>query len=95
MSTVPCSEPHDFEVYAVPTLTSDDYPGDDAVDAQADDPCGSAFGPFVGFDYQDSIYDYLGYKPTSESWSTGDRVVDCVIGDPAGKTVGSLAGIGR
>ncbi len=51
--------------------------------------------PFVGFDYQDSIYDYLGYKPTSESWSTGDRVVDCVIGDPAGKTVGSLAGIGR
>ncbi len=95
VSTVPCSEPHDFEVYAVPTLTSDDYPGDDAVDAQADDPCGSAFGPFVGFDYQDSIYDYLGYKPTSESWSTGDRVVDCVIGYPAGKTVGSLAGIGR
>lgn len=95
VSTVPCSEPHDFEVYATPTLTGDDFPGDDAVDAQADDLCGRAYGPFVGFDYQDSIYDYQGYKPTSDSWSTGDRTVDCIIGDPAGTTVGSLAGIGR
>ncbi|MBP2457072.1 hypothetical protein ABID70_002598 [Clavibacter michiganensis] len=95
VSTVPCTEPHDFEVYAAVTLTGDDFPGDDAVDARADDLCGRAYGPFVGFDYQDSIYDYQDYQPTSGSWSTGDRTVDCIIGDPAGKTVGSLAGIGR
>jgi hypothetical protein len=93
--TVPCSDPHDFEVYAAPTLTGGDFPGDDAVDAQADDLCGSAFGPFIGFDHQDSIYDFQGHKPTGDSWSTGDRTVDCIIGDPAGTTVGSLAGIGR
>ena len=95
VSTVPCSEPHDFEVYAAVPLTGDAFPGDDAVDAQADDLCGRVFGPFVDSDYQDSIYDYQDYQPTSGSWSTGDRTVDCIVGDPAGKTVGSLAGIGR
>ncbi|MBF4618459.1 septum formation family protein [Clavibacter sp. VKM Ac-2873] len=95
VSTVPCSAPHDFEVYAALTIPGGAFPGDDAVSTQADDLCGGAFGPFVGFDYQDSIYDYQGYQPTSDSWSTGDRAVTCVIGDPAGKTVGSLAGIGR
>ncbi|RIJ59451.1 septum formation family protein [Clavibacter phaseoli] len=95
VSTVPCREPHDFEVYANVTITGDAFPGDDAVDAQADDLCGRAFGPFVDYDYQDSIYDYRYFQPTSGSWSTGDRIANCIIGDPAGKIVGSLAGIGR
>ncbi|RIJ48456.1 hypothetical protein DZG00_12675 [Clavibacter lycopersici] len=95
VSTVPCSEPHDFEVYANVTIAGDAFPGDDAVGSRADDLCGSAFGTFIDFDYQDSIYDYRSYQPTSGSWSTGDRTANCLIGDPAGKTVGSLAGIGR
>jgi hypothetical protein len=95
VSTVPCSDPHDFEVYRDVTITGDAFPGDDAVDTQADDLCGKAFVPFVDADYQDSIYGYTYYQPTSGSWSTGDRVGNCLVGDPAGKTVGSLAGIGR
>jgi hypothetical protein len=94
--TVPCAEPHDFEVDADVTITGDGaFPGDDAVDDQADELCGAAYASFVGDDYEDSIYDYRDYQPTSASWSTGDRTANCLIGDPAGKTVGSLAGIGR
>ncbi|QIS40921.1 septum formation family protein [Clavibacter capsici] len=94
--TVPCSDPHDFEAYREVTLTGgSDYPGSDPVDAQADDACGTAFDSFIGFDYQDSIYDYTYYQPTAEGWMTGDRIVTCLVGDPAGKTTGSLAGIGR
>ncbi|MFT2752717.1 septum formation family protein [Clavibacter sp. Sh2088] len=94
--TVPCSDPHDFEAYREVTLTGgSDYPGSDPVDAQADDECGKAFDSFIDFDYKDSIYEYTYYQPTAEGWMTGDRTVTCLIGDPAGKTVGSLAGIGR
>jgi hypothetical protein len=94
--TVPCSDPHDFEAYADVTLTGgSDYPGSDPVGSQADDLCGKAFDSFVGFDYEDSIYDYTSYTPTADGWTTGDRGVSCLIGDPAGKTVGSLKGIGR
>jgi len=35
------------------------------------------------------------YTPTADGWVTGDRIANCLIGDPAGKTMGSLAGIGR
>jgi hypothetical protein len=94
--TVPCSDPHDFEAYRDVTLTGgSDYPGSDPIDAQGDDACGKAFDSFIGFDYADSIYEYTYYQPTAESWMTGDRTVTCLIGDPAGKTVGSLAGVGR
>jgi len=94
--TVPCADPHDFEAYRDVTLTGgSDYPGSDPVDAQADDACSKAFDSFIGFDYQDSIYDYTYYQPTAEGWTTGDRTVTCLVGDPAGTTVGSLSGIGR
>ncbi|MFT2711755.1 septum formation family protein [Clavibacter sp. Sh2126] len=94
--TVPCSDPHDFEAYRDVTLTGgSDYPGADPVDAQADEACGKGFDSFIGFDYQDSAYEYTYYQPTAEGWMTGDRTVTCLVGDPAGKTTGSLKGIGR
>jgi hypothetical protein len=94
--TLPCTEPHDFEVYRNVTLSGgDDYPGADPVYEEADALCGDAFEEYVEAAYDDSIYDYVEYTPTADGWATGDRVANCLIGDPAGKTVGSLAGIGR
>lgn len=94
--TLPCSDPHDVEAYKSVTLTGgSDYPGSDPLDAQADDRCAKAFDSFVGFDHQDSMYGYTYYQPTADGWMSGDRSVTCLVGDPAGKTVGSLKGIGR
>jgi hypothetical protein len=94
--TLPCTEPHDFEVFRNVTLSGgDDYPGADPVYQEADALCGDAFEDYVEAAYDDSIYDYVEYTPTADGWVTGDRVANCLIGDPAGKTVGSLAGIGR
>jgi hypothetical protein len=94
--TLPCTEPHDFEVFRNVTLSGgDEYPGEDPVYEEADALCRDAFEDYVGADYDDSIYDYVEYTPTGDGWVTGDRTANCLIGDPAGKTVGSLAGIGR
>lgn len=91
--TVPCADPHDSEIYAAFILGDDVYPGADAVIAEAEADCLTAFERFVGVDYLDSIYDFSYYYPTEQSWSNGDREVLCVIYDPAGPVTGTLSGI--
>lgn len=95
--TVACDQPHTYEVYADTTLDAGDFPGDDALTAQADDFCIGAFGPFVGTAYEDSALDYSYYYPTEDSWnSMNDRAISCIITDPQAETVsGTLAGAAR
>jgi hypothetical protein len=87
---VPCSDPHDSEAYAAFTLKDGDYPGDDAVQADADAGCsGTAFANFVGIASSDSTLQYSYYFPTQDSWAGGDREIMCTVYavDDAGKPV--------
>lgn len=92
---VPCDEPHDSEVYSEATLVGDAYPGDDVVGTQADEACYGAFAAFVGLDYESSVLEYYPFTPVAEGWAQGDRVVSCVIYDPATQTTGTLEGAAR
>jgi hypothetical protein len=95
VQSVPCSEPHSEEIYAAVTLPEGDYPGTEAMDAQADELCAAEFESFVGLPYEESVL-YLTYlTPTRESWSEGDREVVCSVYDPAGEVSGSLRGVKR
>ena len=93
--TVPCTEPHDSEIYASIIMTGDTFPGTDAVIAEADTACLDAFDGFVGVSYADSLYYYSYYFPTEGSWEGGDREILCTIYDEAGQVTGSLQNIGR
>ena len=93
--TVPCTEPHDSEIYASIIMTGDTFPGTDAVIAEADTACLDAFEGFVGVSYADSLYYYSSYFPTEGSWEGGDREILCTIYDEAGQVTGSLQNIGR
>jgi len=98
--TVPCSEPHDSEIYASYIIAGDTFPGTDAVIEEADAACLEAFPGFVGVDYSESVYYYSYYFPTEGSWANGDREVLCTISelDAEGngvKVTGSLENIGR
>lgn len=93
--TVPCSQPHDSEIYASHIMSGDTYPGQDAVIDEADRVCLEAFDSFVGIAWADSIYYYSYYFPTEGSWSGGDREILCTIYDQAGQVTGSLQNIGR
>jgi hypothetical protein len=93
---VPCSDPHDYEVYYDYTLPSGEYPGEEAVFAAAEADCPAQFESFVGLPYDESTLIFSYYVPTAESWAgQGDRVVSCLIGDGAGQVTGTLAGSGR
>lgn len=93
---VPCGDPHDEEVFAEFSLPDAEWPGRDAIDAAATEQCGPAFREFVGLPWEESALNWYPLTPTEQGWAeVGDRLVQCVIYDPAGKVSGSLQAAGR
>ena len=66
ITAVPCSEPHESEVFATfdIDLGSDDWPGDAAVIAAAETGCVERFGEFVGVPYEESVLEVFYFHPT-------------------------------
>ena len=93
---VDCAAEHDFEVYADFEIAGDEFPGDEAVTAEADEKCLAEFEGFIGVPYDSSVLGYTFFTPTEDSWTQGgDRLVSCIAGDPNGKVTGSLAGAAK
>jgi hypothetical protein len=88
---VPCSEPHDNEVYAVFDVTFEAFPGDDQMADAAFEQCLDRFAGFVGVDYELSNLDITALYPSSQSWSMqNDREVICAVFEMNGeKLMGS------
>lgn len=88
---VPCTEPHDNEVYAVFDVSFDEFPGDEQMAETAFGQCLDRFAGFVGTDYESSMLDITAMYPSSQSWSLqDDREVICAVYDMnGGKLEGS------
>ena len=95
VETVPCSEPHSEEIYAVVTLPEGDFPGDEAIVTQAEDVCVAEFEGFVGLSYAESVLEFNYAWPLEEGWDAGERGVVCAVSDPDGDTTGTLADANR
>ncbi|MFL4474058.1 septum formation family protein [Paeniglutamicibacter sp. MACA_103] len=97
VSVVPCSEPHELEVFHEFSIQDAAYPNTaDAMDELTYEKCDPVFRAFVGRSYEDSRLEYTSLQPTELSWADGDRVVHCLIADPEnGKSTGSLASSNR
>jgi hypothetical protein len=91
---VPCSQPHDNEVYAVFDVSMTSFPGERMGDL-AHEACLERFESFVGKDYESSSLDVAALYPTRESWSgQNDREVVCAVYDmQAKKLTGSVKGL--
>lgn len=80
---VPCDQPHDAEVYAMPLLTAGPevaYPGFDGLVDEAVGLCVQAFEGYVGVAYEaDQEHDFDFFSPTEESWAAGDREIVCLV----------------
>ena len=95
VSVVPCTEAHDYEVFSVLTYAGDTFPGDSVIQSFAETECVNAYEPYVGKSYESSEF-YIRYlTPTSQTWATGDRVIDCVLYSQSGKLTGSMRGSNR
>lgn len=90
LPVVPCTEPHDGEVFAEFPISGSAFPGDAAVTTQAEEGCVERlrnFAPEAAEDPNTQLY-YL--HPTAASWLTGDRDVLCVALSASGKRTGSI-----
>ena len=89
---VPCSEPHDNEVFAVFDVSNAEFPGEEAMSEIAFDACETRFEDFVGKDYQSSSLDITMLYPTAQSWhAQNDREVICAVFDvELNKLTGSM-----
>lgn len=76
---LPCSEPHDNEVYALFDLPPGTFPGDEQVDASASLGCYERFEGAIGRSYEESEIDFIAMYPTEDSWTRiDDREVVCI-----------------
>ncbi|MGD2060555.1 MAG: septum formation family protein [Acidimicrobiia bacterium] len=82
VQAIPCSEPHDNEVFAIGEFSSDSdvFPGLIALDDSAYEQCtGSRFESYVGVGYLDSELGVFTLTPTEDSWDEGDRGYVCAL----------------
>jgi hypothetical protein len=82
LDEVPCSGPHDGEVFAVVLLPSGDFPGDASVTDTAEEKCyalrsGYAMDAWAVPEDVDVYY----VVPSAESWDLGDREITCAFGN--------------
>jgi Septum formation len=94
LPVVPCTQPHDSEVYHIYNVPGDDFPGDFTQITQ--EQCGPAFQQFVGVPAEQSTLQATTLEPTLETWTQADdRELVCIVMDPAGNLTGSLQGAAR
>ena len=92
--TVSCDESHDGQLIGKFDMEDGDYPGDDGVQAAAEEQCVPLFNDFVGIDYSSSslMLNYVG--PSEETWTgADDREVLCFAYTDS-PTTGSWEGSG-
>jgi hypothetical protein len=91
ITAVPCSEPHEREVYAE-TITTGLTFDEEALAEEANNFCADSFQEFLGISYQDSSLYFDYFFPTLESWNQADdRKIQCLIGyEGYEKTTGTL-----
>ena len=97
VQAVPCSEPHDNEVYAVfdvPGPSGASYPGDEEIYFDSVGRCVDRFAGYVGIDYDQSLLVVDPITPTKDSWERdGDREIVCFLYDiNLAKLEGSMQG---
>lgn len=95
LNLVPCDESHSDEAYYAFDLNQDEFPGDEAIIAAADERCIAEFPNYVGTEYEDSALTYWPMTPTEDGWrELGDREVMCMLYDESGPLAGSAKGSG-
>jgi len=87
----PCTELHDFELYAVFDVEDGSYPGEAALQNEANEKCFALVDEYAGLTGKVREASYYFFYPQKLQWNVGhDRTVQCMLGFDSGQTKGSL-----
>lgn len=96
LPVLPCSQEHADEVFYAFELEPGDFPGDEAINAIADERCIAEFTGYVGSAYEESELTYWPMTPSAPGWeSLDDREVLCMVYDESGPLTASVKGSNR
>lgn len=90
-SVVPCTSPHDAEVFATFALPAGPWPGSAAVEQAANDGCGARLPGYLNPQLAISLsQDYV--YPGQVAWQAGTRTVVCEVRAASGQLDQSVRG---
>jgi hypothetical protein len=90
-SVVPCTSPHDAEVFATFTLPAGPWPGSAAAERAANDGCGTRLSGYLNPQLAISLsQDYV--YPGQVAWQAGTRTVVCEVRAASGQLDQSVRG---
>jgi hypothetical protein len=90
-SVVPCTTPHDAEVFATFALPAGPWPGSDAVRQEANDECAALLNGYLNPQLAISLsQDYV--YPGQVAWQGGTRTVICEVRATSGQLTQSVRG---
>jgi hypothetical protein len=89
VTAIPCTQPHDSQVYASFTLPGSAYPGESKLTALSSAGCRAREGS-IDPAKASSDLSLRFIQPTQNSWGHGDRTVSCIIVDTKGTLTSSV-----
>lgn len=92
VAAVPCTDPHDDEVYATFDIEGGDdapFPGAATISTESEKCAGQLFTDYVGTDYASSRFQAFPIAPTQETWESdlNDREVICTANTKDGTQI--------
>jgi hypothetical protein len=91
--TVPCDQPHYYEVHATLPVAGDGFPGAEALNTRAKTACAASFLGYVGVEARYSRYSSAYLAADETAWADpANRVITCLVGSADGGLVGSAKG---
>jgi Septum formation len=91
VSILPCSTPHQAEVFATFALPASHWPGTAAIATEASSGCGSRLNSYLNPQLAISLTQSYVY-PDQVAWTAGTRTVVCEVRASSGNLTGSVRG---
>jgi hypothetical protein len=91
VSILPCSIPHEAEVFATFALPTSPWPGKTAIATEASSGCGSRLNGYLNPQLAVSLTQSYVY-PDQVAWTAGTRTVVCEVRASSGDLTGSVRG---
>jgi len=92
LPSVPCSQPHQGEVFAVFDLPPGPYPGAAGVDDLVSKGCNARLADYSPSAPSDDAIGLFSVYPLEQNWDRGDREVVCIAKATSGSSTGSIKG---
>ena len=90
VTVLPCTSPHQAEVFAAFLLPEDTWPGDDAVQAAAQAGCQTRITGYLNPQLTTSALSQEYIYPDEVTWAAGIRTVICDVRSDKGLITGSV-----